>query len=149
MSEKFSSKTNPPPPPNIFLHLIIYLIITFNNWQKTCSFIHFYFYLLLLYPFSRYLHIVCLFWGFYVTLENISLIWRRHQFRWMAGWKFLIGAHGHWAVYGGTGNPFIKVISEHPWHTPVTERLAVELSLLKSVAAWIRTPNLPLAGRTF
>ena len=36
--------------------------------------------------------------------------------------------------------------------TPIAERLAVELSLpglrRRSVAAWIRTPSLPLSGRT-
>ena len=61
--------------------------------------------------------------GFIVSLENFSLIWRRHLHRFhLRGLVTL---------------------------TPTTERLAVELSLpflrLRSVASGMRTPNLPLA----
>ena len=60
---------------------------------------------------------VCLF-DFYVPLENFSLIWRRHKF------SPILGTHGH--SEGGnsachtdcdTGQPFVMVISENPWHS--------------------------------
>ena len=55
-------------------------------------------------------------------------------------------------IYCDTRNLFIMVISEYPWHSPFAMHLAVELSLpvlrLGSVAAGIRTPNLPHARPT-
>ena len=66
----------------------------------------------------------------------------------------MLGTHDHWTysegslachTYCDTGNPFITVISEDPWHTHIARRLAVVLSLpVFTVAAWIRTSNLPL-----
>ena len=50
------------------------------------------------------------------------------------------------------GHQFKMVIFEDPWHSQlyIAERIAVELSLrLRSVAARIRTPNLPFAGLSF
>ena len=77
---------------------------------------------------------VCLFiWGYCLT-RQFSLIWRRHQYR----WKTMLGTHGYWAVrvlklstptvtgtfvyYGHLRGPLAL--------TPITERLAAELSLL-------------------
>ena len=72
--------------------------------------------------------------GFYVPLENFSLIWRRHNYRWRAAnfdlcsalmaieqWEFFSMPHLLWH-----GHPFIMVISEDPWH----------LYLLPSVWQW-------------
>ena len=102
----------------------------------------------------------CFVW-FFVSFENFSLIRRRHHYRLRAAnldlcsalmaieqWRFLAVTP---TVTRGTG-PFIMVISEDQWNTSITERLEVELSLpvywLRSVAAGIRTPNLPLSRRT-
>ena len=78
---------------------------------------------------------VCL--GFIVPLENFSLTWRRHHYRWKAAnvdlcsalmaikkWGFFSVPHLLW-----DGHPFIMVISEDLWHKPIVERLAVELLL--------------------
>ena len=75
----------------------------------------------------------------YVPMENFSLIWRRHHYWWRASTFFTYTRHS-WQMnsegslachtYCDTGHPFKMVISEDPWHTPVAERLAVELSLL-------------------
>ena len=99
---------------------------------------------------------VCL-W-FFFPLENFSLIWRRHHYRWRAvnfdlcstlmvieQWRFFSVLHLLWH---GT-----YVYNSHlrgpVTHTPIAERLAVDMSLpvkrLRSVAARIRTSNLPLA----
>ena len=57
-------------------------------------------------------------------------------------------------TYCDTGHPFIMVISEDPWHSShllpsVWQWSCHNLFLrLRSVAAGIRIPNLPLAGRT-
>ena len=53
-----------------------------------------------------------------------------------------------------TGHPFIMTISEDPWHShpfPSVWHWSCHYLFLrlKSVAAGIQTPNLPLAGRTF
>ena len=97
--------------------------------------------------------------GFIVQLENFSLIWRRHHYWWRAANSYArhswpLSSEGSLAchTYCDTGHPFIMVISEDPWHTPIAERSAVELSILflrlRSVAAGIRTPKLRLAGPT-
>ena len=103
---------------------------------------------------------VCL--GFFVPLQNFSLIWRRHHYRWKAAnfdlrsaltaieqWGFFSVPHLLWhglSVYNG------HLLGPKPL-TSIAESLAVELSLylflrLRSVAAGIRASNLPLAGRT-
>ena len=52
-------------------------------------------------------------------------------------------------TYCDTGNPFIIVISENPWHSHLLQWRCHYLFLrLTSVTVGIRTPNLPLAGRT-
>ena len=56
-------------------------------------------------------------------------------------------------MYCGTGRPFILVISEHPWHSHLLPNV-LQWSChhmflwLRSVAAVIWTPNLPLARPT-
>ena len=83
---------------------------------------------------------VC-FGGFNVSLEKFSLIWRSHHCWWRA-WGFFsvphLLRHGS-SVYNGDLRGPVTL-------TPIAERLAVELPLPVSVAAGIRTPNLPLAG---
>ena len=96
---------------------------------------------------------VCL--GFFVPLENFSLIWRRHHCRWRAAnfdlcsalmaieqWGFFsfphLLWHGAFVHYGHHRGPMTL--------TPIADRLTVELSYL-----FVRlrsTPNLPLARRT-
>ena len=62
---------------------------------------------------------------FVILLENFSLIWRRHHYRWRATnfdlclalisieqWGF-VNCH----TYCDTVHPFIMVISEDPWHS--------------------------------
>ena len=102
---------------------------------------------------------VCL--EFFVPFENFSHICRRHHCRWRTAnfdlcsalmateqWGFFSVPHLLWhgaSVYNG-----------HLWEPeifiPNAEHLAVELSILvlrvRSVAAGIRSPNPPLAGRT-
>ena len=102
---------------------------------------------------SKYDLFVC--FRIIVPLKNFSLIWRRHHYRWRTAsfdlfsvlmtieqWGFFRMPHLLWhgaSVYNGHLTPF-------------AERLAVELSIpvlrLKSIAAWIRIPNLSLAGPT-
>ena len=97
---------------------------------------------------------VCL--GFIVQIENFSLIWRRHHYRWRAAnfdlcsalmaieqWGFLSVPHLLWHgafIYIGHLRGPVTL-------THVAERLAVELSLYlflrhRSVTAGIRTPTL-------
>ena len=112
-----------------------------------------------------FLACLCLFvcFGFIVPLENISLIWRRHHYRWRtanfgyARHSLPLTSEGSLAcqVYGGTGHPFIMVISEDPCHSHIHLLPSVwqwschYLFLrLRSVVAGIQTPNLPLARRT-
>ena len=59
---------------------------------------------------SLRLVIVCLI-GFFVPLENFSLFWRRHHYRRRAANFDLCSA------LMDTGQPFIMVISEKPWHS--------------------------------
>ena len=79
---------------------------------------------------------VCL--GFFVTLQNFTLVWRRHQYRWRATNFYpysALMAIEHWGFFS---------VLHLVWHgptlsnghlrgpvtlTPVAERLAVELSL--------------------
>ena len=64
---------------------------------------------------------------FFVPLENFSLIWGRHHFRWRVAnfdlcsalmaiekWWFFRVPH---CTFCDTGHPFIVVISEDPWHS--------------------------------
>ena len=112
---------------------------------------------------------VCLFvMGIYVPLENFSLIWRRHHYRWRASNLDLhvysalicmgIEQWGFFLVYltcCDRGHPFIfrMVISEDPWHSHLLpsvwqwkcHNLFVQL---RTVTAGIRTPNLQHARRT-
>ena len=100
---------------------------------------------------------LCLFLclGFFVPLENFSLIWRRHHYRWKAAnfdlcsalmaieqWGFFSVPHLLWhgaSVYNGHFQGPLTL-------TPVSERSAVELSL-PIFTTWVcRTPNLPLAA---
>ena len=69
---------------------------------------------------------VCLFvcLGFFVPLENLLLIWRRHYYRWRATTYFDICSAlkdiEQWATchtYCDTGQMFIMVISEDPWNS--------------------------------
>ena len=56
-----------------------------------------------------------------------------------------------WHTYCNTGHPFIMVISEDPWHLHLYCRAfgsGAVFTWFRSVAAGIRTPNLPLARRT-
>ena len=70
---------------------------------------------------SMYLF-VCLF----VSLENFSLVWRRHHYGWRASiltstkHSCLLNSEGSSAchTFCVTGHPFIMIISEDPWHEP-------------------------------
>ena len=94
---------------------------------------------------------------FSVPLKNFSLIWRHHHYRWRAATfdNFcILSREGSLAcqTYCDMGHPFIIVISEEPWHPhllPIICQSSCHYLFLRhrSVAAWIRTPNLPLAGQ--
>ena len=96
--------------------------------------------------------------GFFVPLEYFLLIWIRHNYRWKAANFDLCSAPmaiEQWGFFSGPrllwrGHPFIKVISEDPWHSHLL--LSVwQWScryINRSVTSGIRKPNLPLAGRT-
>ena len=98
---------------------------------------------------------------FFVPLQIFKLIWRRIHCRWKAAnialysvllaikqWGFFSVPHLLWHE--------ASIHNDHHWGpitlTPNAERLAVDLSRpvlwLRSLAAGIRTPNLPLARRT-
>ena len=105
---------------------------------------------------------VCLFvcFGYFVPLENCSVIWRRHQWRTanfdrcsalmaIEHWGFFSVPHLLWhgaSVYNGHLRGPVKF-------TPIAERLSWNSHYLflrlRSVAVEISTPNLPLplAGR--
>ena len=95
---------------------------------------------------------VCL--GFIVPLEIFPLIWTHNHYCWRAAnfarlsWQ--LSSEGSLAchTYCDTGQPFVMVISEDPWHLhllpSVLQWSCHYLFLrLRSVAAGIRTPNLP------
>ena len=99
--------------------------------------------------------------GFIVLFENSSLIWRRHHC--FEGLQILIYARhsrslsseGSLACYTycDMGHLFIMVISEDSWHSDLLPSVwqwsCHYLFLrLRSVAAGIQTPNLPLSGLT-
>ena len=86
-------------------------------------------------PMISWLAWVCLFLGeFIVPLENFSLIWRRHHYRWRAANFFLCSALmaiEQWGFYCMPhllwhGASVYNVISEDPWH----------LHLLPNVYQW-------------
>ena len=99
--------------------------------------------------------------GIFVPLENFSLKWRRHHYRWRAAnfdlysalmaieqWGFFCVPHLLWlgaSVYNGHLRGSVTL-------TPIAKRLTVELSLpvfqLGSIAAGTRTLNFPLVGQT-
>ena len=67
---------------------------------------------------------VCM--GFFVPLQNISLIWRNHLYCWKAAnfdlcsalmaieqWGFILACH----IYCDTGHSFIMVVSKDAWHS--------------------------------
>ena len=102
---------------------------------------------------------------FYILLENIGHICRRcHCLRRTPEFKpiYIHIYAQHRAVtvphlachtYCDMGHPFIMVIFEDPWHSHLLQSVG-QLNChylflrLRSVAAAIWTPNLPLAGRT-
>ena len=106
--------------------------------------------------------IVCLF-GFFRPTREFFTHMETSLLSPLKDCKFwpVLDTHGHWYVnrkgsltchtYYDTGHPFIMVISEDPWHSRLlpSEWSCHYLFLrLSSVAAGIRTPNLPLARRT-
>ena len=101
------------------------------------------------------IHFVCL--ELIVPLENFSLIWKRHHCRWRGANFYLCSellAIEQWGFFN-VPHPLRHVYNGH-LRGPVTltlnaERLATPGNGAVtncSVAAGIRTPNLPLAGRT-
>ena len=70
-------------------------------------------------------YVFCLFLELIVPLENFSLIWRRHHYRWKAAnltytWhSWPLSSEGSLAchIYCDKGGPFIMVISEDSWHS--------------------------------
>ena len=84
-----------------------------------------------------------------ITSEGLHILtYARHL------WPFSSEGSLAYHTYCDTGHPFIMVISEDPWHShllpSVWQRSYHYLFLrLRSVAAGIRTYNLPLAGRKF
>ena len=105
-------------------------------------------------------HCVC-FFGFFVPLENLLLIWRRHHNRWRAAnfdlcsalmgieqWGFFSVPHLMWHGTSVSNGHLLGPLTL----VPIAERLAVELSLLflrlRSVKVEMRAPNSPLAGIT-
>ena len=76
------------------------------------------------------------------------------------GFRILIYTLQSWPLSGegslaycNTGHPFIMVISEDPWHShllPTVQQWKCRYLFLqvRSVAAGIQTPNVPLAGQT-
>ena len=100
---------------------------------------------------------VCLFvcLGFFVPLENLLLIWRRHYYRWRATTYFDICSAlkdiEQWATchtYCDTGQMFIYngYFRGSVKLTPIAERMAVELSRLRSVPTGDRTPTSRMRG---
>ena len=106
---------------------------------------------------------VCLFvcLGFIIPLENLTLIWSRHHYRWKAAnfWPiFCTQGIDQWGFFS-LPNLLWHVASVNKGHirgpvtlTPIAEGLAVNLSLpflrLSSDAFGIRTPSIPLARPT-
>ena len=72
-----------------------------------------------------------------------------------AGHSWSLSSEGSLAfhTYCDTGHPFIMIITDDPWHSHLLSRVwqwSFHYLFLRrsSVAAGIRTPNLPLARRT-
>ena len=102
-------------------------------------------------------------WLIFVPLENFSLLWRCHHLRWRPAnfdlcsalmtliaieqWGFFCVLHLLWHETSLT----ISKDQRHSSLLPCVWQWSCHYLFLrlKSVAAWIRTPNLPLAGRIF
>ena len=90
---------------------------------------------------------VCL--GFFVPLENFSFIWRLHHCWWRTAnfdlcsnsWPLSSEGSLTCHTYCDTGHPFIMVIFEDTWHSPIAERLTVELSL-PVLRTWSLAPQI-------
>ena len=100
---------------------------------------------------------VCLFvcLGFIVPLENVSLIWRRHHYRWIVANFDLCSALMAIDLWEFFSVPHLLFISVYNGHlrgpvtlTSITERLEVELSLpVCTTKVWdSKSHNLPFAG---
>ena len=100
-------------------------------------------------------------WEWTFRYTTMALRWNWNLCRWRASnfdlcWhSWPLSSEGSLAchTYCDTGHPFIMVISEDPWYSHLL--LSVWqwschylFLLLRSVAAGMRTPNLPLARRT-
>ena len=100
-------------------------------------------------------------WGFtshfrvFHSFGNVSITGEGLQILIYAPHLWPLSSEGSstWHTNCDKGHPFIKVISEDPWHShllpSVWQWSCYYLFLrLRSVEAWIRTINLLLAGRT-
>ena len=114
--------------------------------------------------FKRCLHIwICFFlfgvfrpiWNFFHSFGDVTIACEGLQILTYARRFWLLSSEGSLAchTYCNTRHPFIMVIFGDPWHSHL---MAIIISGAittcfndLSVAAAIRTPNLPLAGRTF
>ena len=96
-----------------------------------------------------FISFVCL--VFFVLLENFSLIWIRHHYRWKAANFELCSAliairsKGSLArhTYCDTGHLFIMVIFEEPWHShllPSALQWSCRYLFSRPVATGTRTP---------
>ena len=67
----------------------------------------------------------------YHSLEDVTISGEGLHIFTYARHLWPLSSEGSFAchTYYDTGRPFIMVISENPWHTPIAERLAGELSL--------------------
>ena len=140
--------------PKIYVFMVNHCKYTLNMNSLKISYTWFYMYIL----------IVCLFacLEVFVSLENCSLIWRRHHCWWkdanfdlfsalmaIEQWGFFSVPHLLWH----RASVYFKIVYLRGLMTltPIAELLTVELSLpilTTSVTASIRTPNFPLVVRT-
>ena len=98
---------------------------------------------------------VCM--GFFVQIDNFSLIWRRHHYRWWAAKFDLCLARMAIERWGFLSVPHLLWHGASVYHchlrgpvslTPIAQRFAVALSVPVFIAAGIRTPNLPQVERS-
>ena len=79
---------------------------------------------LFVWAFSSYSRIFHSYRDFTITSDGLQILTcARHS--WPLSSEGSLACH----AYCDTGHPFLMVISEDPWHTPIAKRLTVELSL--------------------
>ena len=129
---------------HVFICSLIKISI-FHFFKDVCIFEFVFFCLEFFVPFEIFFHS---FGDVTIACEGMQILTYARRF-WLLSSEGSLACH----TYCNTRHPFIMVVFGDPWHSHL---MAIIISGAittcfndLSVAAAIRTPNLPLAGRTF